>query len=133
VVAADNHIDMIGRLEKTVFDCPDPRALAAFYAEVLGMRVNEDSDDWVVIGLEPGMRQLAFQRATDFVPPRWPDPEHPQQLHVDIRVDDFDAAEQAVVALGARRRRAEPGTGFRVFEDPAGHPFCLVFNPRVAS
>ncbi|HEY2701857.1 MAG TPA: VOC family protein, partial [Pseudonocardiaceae bacterium] len=53
---------MIGRLEKTVFDCPDPRALAAFYAEALGMRINEDSPDWVVIGTEPGQRQLAFQR-----------------------------------------------------------------------
>ena len=38
---------MIGRLERTVFDCPDPGALAAFYAQVLGMRVNEDTDgDW---------------------------------------------------------------------------------------
>ena len=46
---------MIGRLEKTVLDCPDPRALAAFYAELLGMRVNEDTDgDWVVIGREAG-------------------------------------------------------------------------------
>jgi catechol 2,3-dioxygenase-like lactoylglutathione lyase family enzyme len=45
---------MIGRLEKTVLDCPDPRALAAFYADVLGMQVNEDSDDWVVIGAAPG-------------------------------------------------------------------------------
>ena len=44
---------MIGRLEKTVLDCPDPRALAAFYADVLGMEVNEDSGDWVVIGREP--------------------------------------------------------------------------------
>jgi catechol 2,3-dioxygenase-like lactoylglutathione lyase family enzyme len=51
---------MIGRLEKTVLDCPDPRALAAFYAEVLGMQVNEDRDDWVVIGDVPGARQLAF-------------------------------------------------------------------------
>ncbi len=71
---------MIGRLEKTVLDCADPRALAAFYSEILGMRINEDSDDWVVIGLEPGARQLAFQRATTWIPPRWPDPEHPQQL-----------------------------------------------------
>ena len=42
---------VIGRLEKTVIDCPDPRSLAAFYCEVLGMRANEDVDgDWVVIG-----------------------------------------------------------------------------------
>jgi catechol 2,3-dioxygenase-like lactoylglutathione lyase family enzyme len=38
---------MIGRLEKTVLDCPDPRELAAFYGEILGMRVNEDTDgEW---------------------------------------------------------------------------------------
>jgi catechol 2,3-dioxygenase-like lactoylglutathione lyase family enzyme len=119
---------MIGRLEKTVIDCPDPRGLAAFYAAVLGMRVNEDSDDWVVIGLKPGARQLAFQRASTWVRPRWPDPEHPQQLHIDIRVDDVDAAEQAVLALGARRLHGERESGFRVFSDPVGHPFCLVFG-----
>jgi catechol 2,3-dioxygenase-like lactoylglutathione lyase family enzyme len=119
---------MIGRLEKTVLDCPDPRALAKFYARVLGMRINENSDDWVVIGLEPGARQLAFQRAVTWSPPRWPDPEHPQQLHLDIRVDDVDDAERAVLALGARRLPAERESGFRVFADPAGHPFCLVFG-----
>ena len=120
---------MIGRLEKTVFDCPDPRALAAFYAEVLGMRVNEDDGDgaWEVIGRDVGWRELAFQRATPYLPPVWPEPGHPQQLHVDIRVDDVDAAERAVVALGASRLHDARDKGFRVFADPAGHPFCLVF------
>jgi Glyoxalase-like domain len=99
---------VIGRLEKTVLDCPDPRALAAFYAQVFGMRVNEDDGDWV--------------------PPRWPDLQHPQQEHLDIRVDDVDAAERAVLALGATRLPAEHESGFRVFADPAGHPFCLVFG-----
>jgi len=96
-------------VEKTVLGCPDPRALAAFYADVLGMRVTEDSEDWVVIGLEPGDRRLAFQRATTWAPPRWPDPEHPQQLHLDIRVDDVDAAERAGLADDrARSRPADP-------------------------
>jgi catechol 2,3-dioxygenase-like lactoylglutathione lyase family enzyme len=99
---------MVGRLEKTVLDCPDPRALAAFYAQVLGMQVNEDEEDWVVIGRVPGARELAFQRVTTWVPPRWPDPRFPQQLHLDIRVDDVDAAERE--------------QGFRVFADPAGCP-----------
>ena len=117
---------MIGRLEKTVVDCPDPRALAAFYAEVLGMRINEDSADWVVIGRESGLRELAFQRVEHWLPPHWPDPEHPQQEHLDIRVDDVDAAERAVVALGATRVHGVHEDGFRVFTDPAGHPFCLV-------
>ena len=120
---------MIGRLEKTVLDCPDPRSLAAFYGEILGMRVIEDTaGDWVVIGREPGYRQLAFQRADPYVPPRWPDPQHPQQEHLDIRVFDVDEAEQAVLALGATRLPAEHEDGFRVFTDPAGHPFCLVYG-----
>jgi hypothetical protein len=55
---------MIGRVEKTVIDCPDPRAPAAFYAQMLGMRVNEDNGNWVVIGAQPGARELAFQRAS---------------------------------------------------------------------
>jgi catechol 2,3-dioxygenase-like lactoylglutathione lyase family enzyme len=117
----------IGILEKTVIDCPDPRELAVFYAAVLGMRLNEDEPDWVVIGLEPGLRQIAFQRAEKWVPPRWPDAEHPQQLHLDIRVDDVDAAQQSVVSLGATLLDDTPGRGFRVFADPIGHPFCLVF------
>ena len=118
---------MIGRLEKTVLDCPDPRALAAFYAEILGWRVNEDTDGaWVVIGRDVGWRELAFQRADPYEPPRWPDPGHPQQEHLDIRVDDVDAAEEAVLGLGATRLPAAHEDGFRVFADPAGHPFCLV-------
>ncbi len=123
---------VIGRLEKTVFDCPDPRALAAFYAAVLGMRINEDSEDWVVIGTEPGARQLAFQRVTHWTAPAWCDPRRPQQLHLDIRVDDVDAAEREVLALGARRLPGELEGRYRVFADPVGHPFCLVFGGQRA-
>ena len=120
---------MIGQLEKTVIDCPDPRALADFYCELLGMRINEDTDgDWIVIGTEPGLRQVAFQRTDHWVPPRWPDPDHPQQLHLDIRVTNIDQAERQVLALGATRPHATHESGFRVFLDPAGHPFCLVFG-----
>ncbi len=121
---------MVGSLEKTVIDCPDPRSLARFYCQVLGMRVSEDLDSWVVIGSRPGLRQLAFQRVTAWVPPRWPDPAHPQQMHLDIRVSDADRAEQELLALGATRVHGERETSFRVFTDPAGHPFCIVFgNP----
>jgi catechol 2,3-dioxygenase-like lactoylglutathione lyase family enzyme len=123
---------MIGRLEKTVLDCPDPRALAEFYAAILGMRINEDIGDWVVIGEKPGARRLAFQRARHWRPPVWGDAEHPQQLHLDIRVDDVDAAEREVLARGARRLPGEVAGRYRVFADPAGHPFCLVFGRHAA-
>ena len=123
---------VIGRLEKTVIDCPDPRALAEFYAQMLGMVINEDIGDWVVIGSNPGLRELAFQRAAVWTAPRWPDPAHPQQMHLDIRVTDADRAEQEMLALGATRVPAEHETGFRVFTDPVGHPFCIVFGPTAS-
>lgn len=112
-----------------MLDCADPRALAAFYAQLLGMQVVEDTDgDWVVIGRETGWRELAFQRADPYEPPRWPDADHPQQEHLDIRVDDVGDAERQVLALGATRLPNAHENGFRVFADPAGHPFCLVYG-----
>jgi hypothetical protein len=92
------------------------------------MRINEDIDGWVVIGSRPGLRELAFQRAVGWVPPRWPDPAYPQQMHLDIRVNDADQAEKELLALGATRVPGERETGFRVFTDPVGHPFCIVFG-----
>ena len=49
-------------------------------------------------------------------------------MHLDIRVTDPDRAERSVLALGARRVTGVHEDGFRVFIDPVGHPFCLVFG-----
>ncbi len=116
---------MIGRWHGLVIDCPDPAALASFYQELLGMQRVQDDGDFVVIGDAADRPGVAFQRVPELRAPRWPDPEHPQQMHVDVRVADLDEAEPRVLALGARRL---PGGGerFRVYADPVGHPFCLV-------
>jgi catechol 2,3-dioxygenase-like lactoylglutathione lyase family enzyme len=119
---------MIGRLHTVVIDCPDPRGLARFYAELLGVETVRDEDEsWVVIRTPQGQR-IAFQLAPDHAPPTWPDPARPQQFHFDVHVDDVDAAERQALAIGARRLPGE-GDDFRVYADPAGHPFCLVFDP----
>lgn len=47
-------------------------------------------------------------------------------MHLDFDVDDLDAAESAVLAMGATKHDHQPGTTYRVFLDPAGHPFSLV-------
>jgi catechol 2,3-dioxygenase-like lactoylglutathione lyase family enzyme len=116
---------VIGRWHGLVIDCPDPRGLASFYQDLLGMQRVQDDDGWVVIGDAPDRPGLAFQLAPDLQPPRWPDPGHPQQMHLDVAVNDIDQAEEQALALGAQRL---PGAGknFRVYSDPAGHPFCLV-------
>ena len=114
---------MIGELQSVVLDAGDPHALALFYSELLGWPVARVDGDWVDIADGQG-RQLSFQFAPDHQPPRWPDPAFPQQAHLDITVQDLDAAEAQVLALGATPLPSnEPG--FRVYADPAGHPFCL--------
>jgi catechol 2,3-dioxygenase-like lactoylglutathione lyase family enzyme len=120
---------MIGRLHGIVIDCPDPSALARFYEQLLGWIRVQDDGDWVVIGEAADRVGLAFTRAAGFRAPTWPEPEVQQQMHFDVRVDDLDAAEAAAIGLGARRL---PGGGddFRVFADPAGHPFCLCVMQR---
>lgn len=121
----------VGRLDTVVVDCPAPRELAAFYAGLLGQDVADDgNDDWQSLTGDGRGASLAFQRATAFTPPGWPDGA-PQQLHLDLAVTDLTVADEQAVALGARR--LDPTTppspadsrGFRVYADPAGHPFCL--------
>lgn len=116
---------MIGRPHHVVYDCPDPAALADFYAELLGLPVTYRSADFVVVAPSDRHSGFAFQRAPDHVPPAWPDPSRPQQVHLDVMVDDLEVAAREVVALGARRL----GAGDHVYADPAGHPFCLVPRP----
>jgi len=116
---------VIGRPHHVIIDCPDPEALAEFYSELLGLPVTYRSDDFAVIARDDTSSGFGFQRVPDHRAPRWPDPEHPQQLHLDVMVDDVDAAEPRVLALGALRLAG----GDHVYADPAGHPFCLIPRP----
>lgn len=114
----------LAKLGAVVLDCPDPRTLAGFYAEVLGGTV-EGEGRWVDLRVPDG-QSLAFQEAPGFVPPAWPAPEQSQQFHLDLTVEDLDAAEETVLALGAKPLdTADRARTFRVYADPAGHPFCL--------
>jgi hypothetical protein len=45
-------------------------------------------------------------------------------LHLDFRVADLDAEHDGAVQIGARFL-ADESPEFRVYADPAGHPFCL--------
>ena len=66
---------------------------------------------------------LAFQE-TQLKAPRWPDPSYPQQLHLDLHVDDGKAAQELALWLGAIRP-PDMGGSCPVYADPAAHPFCL--------
>jgi catechol 2,3-dioxygenase-like lactoylglutathione lyase family enzyme len=116
---------MIGQLRTVVLDCREPAELARFYIGLLGASVVAEEPDWVAIK-DPAGRRLAFQRSPEHQPPQFPDPAGSQQLHLDVMVDDIETAERAVLDLGATRLDGD-GDDFRVYADPVGHPFCLIW------
>jgi predicted enzyme related to lactoylglutathione lyase len=116
----------IARFPSIVIDCPDPGALAAFYSTMLDWKT-EVQADWVDIRADYG-QCISFQKVEGYAAPTWPSQEVPQQMHLDVVVDDLDTAEAEVIALGATKAEYQPGTTFRVMLDPAGHPFCLCLS-----
>ncbi|MCW2819686.1 MAG: uncharacterized protein JWR42_2473 [Marmoricola sp.] len=117
----------------TAVEVPDPAALARFYSALL---------DWPLVHEEPGTSVLAaappdsphgavfhvFMATDDYVAPRWPAVEGEQRagMHLDLQVDDLDAAVAEAVELGATLADHQPHPGhLRVLLDPVGRPFCV--------
>jgi predicted enzyme related to lactoylglutathione lyase len=109
-----------------VFDAAELAVESNFWAGVLGGTVDAE-DDWHMV-LVDGEPRVGVQLAPGHVPPEWPDG-NPQQIHLDLWVDDIDAAHEEVMSLGAKLLKAagesESPDNFQVYADPAGHPFCL--------
>ncbi len=112
-----------------VFDAADLDAESSFWAGLLDGTVKAE-DDWhtVSVGGEP---RLAFQLAPDHTPPEWPDGA-PQQIHLDLYIDDLAEAHELATSLGAKLLKpaddAAADSGFQVYADPAGHPFCFCWG-----
>jgi len=116
-------------------DCPDPVELANFYSKITEFEVviaHNDKDGnplWVELK-DNGKTRIAFQRIKNYVKPTWPEGPVPQQAHLDFDVKDLNKAEAELIAIGAVKSpiqtSSKPEDNFRVYFDPAGHPFCLV-------
>ncbi|WP_026122420.1 VOC family protein [Nocardiopsis halotolerans] len=112
----------VGTVDQWGVNAAEPHALARFWAFVLGGEPVLRNDGWAHVEVGEGRPRLSFQ----------PDPAprtERNRVHPDLRVDDIDAAADAVVARGASRR-GEPVTDeqgtFQVLLDPEGNEFCLV-------
>lgn len=113
------------RYAAVTFDCPDPAELGRFYGEALNLPVAFSSDDFVFLARE-GAPGLGFNRLTDYRRPTWPDPAQEKQAHLELGVDDLEAAESRLLSLGAAKPDHQPSPDrWRVLLDPAGHPFCI--------
>ena len=125
----------IAKYSLTALDCPDPLTLANFYAQITDFKVvvaystKDGKPLWVEL-VDSGVTRIAFQRVEKYTPPTWPEGPTPQQAHLDFDVKDLNAAEAKLLEIGAVKSpiqtSSNPETNFRVYFDPAGHPFCLV-------
>ena len=116
----------VSSLLAIVTDTPDAGRLARFYAELTGGEVTRVVPEHGFVQVAYGDITLDFQTVEDYSPPQWPGQEHPQQLHLDFRGGDMEAAVAHAIALGATRAEPQPeGADFKVMLDPDGHPFCL--------
>jgi catechol 2,3-dioxygenase-like lactoylglutathione lyase family enzyme len=129
------------QLLHTVLDTTEPRLLAEFYRQLLGLRYREgdeppadgrvDDADWLVLVDSRGVRKLAFQQVERLDRTTWPRHEVPMQLHLDFTVSsvtELHRQREIAEALGAEvllDRTDEPDEPLLVFADLSGHPFCI--------
>jgi Glyoxalase-like domain len=133
-VAVGHHDQMsgeavIGWIREVVLDCAEPWVLARFWAGLLGGTPVEWYPGWVTLEPPPHGQRLSFQASST------PPVAQTSRVHFDILVDDLTAAHDRVVSAGATlvTEHVSPRPGpageqvpWRVYRDPAGHPFCLV-------
>jgi hypothetical protein len=115
------------RLAMASLDCAQPVPLAEFWAALLGGTVIASDDEVSVVQTDTIM--MATIRVPDYRPPTWPGGDTPKHIHLDLAVRDLDEAEAEALRLGAVKNDHQPHPDqWRVFADPAGHPFCLTAN-----
>ena len=127
------------RWSSVCVDCSDAEATAEFYGQLLGWEITDRDEPatpgggspWIALRDPQGGVGLLFQAEPWYEPPVWPEQSGRQtkMLHLEIHVDDVDAAVERAVALGATVAPHQPPDRdpkeLRVLLDPAGHPFCL--------
>lgn len=134
-------------LRAVVLDATDARGVAEFYRVLLGYQYRPGDDrppagqpdprgeDWLVLRDGTGAARLAVQHVAELPAATWPDPQVPQQLHLDLTVGNVEALtvqHDRALSLGAKvllDRSSDPEEPLYVFADPAGHPFCIFVSP----
>jgi predicted enzyme related to lactoylglutathione lyase len=113
---------VIGRISFLTIDANDPRTLAAFWCELLGTTVEETSDEGRFVFLAAAAGHiLSFQRV--------PEPKTVKnRVHLDVRVEDLEAATSAVRDHGGTwdgNERTLDDARWRTLHDPEGNEFDI--------
>jgi predicted enzyme related to lactoylglutathione lyase len=117
-------------LQCITVDAHNPKALAEFWAEVLGWTVGEDGDDigwWIERELndpnKTGFPDILFLKVPDSKVVK-------NRLHLDLRPDDQYAEVARLEKLGAKKidigQSTDPDTTWVVMADIEGNEFCVL-------
>jgi predicted enzyme related to lactoylglutathione lyase len=119
----------IGRVDGLVIDGADTMALARFWAAMFDTEIASIANEgkaneahYVDLAATGDAPLLRFQRVPEAKTLK-------NRLHVDIEVDELEAAIARVQALGGsilQPVRTEYGYDFAVMGDPEGNEFCLI-------
>ena len=118
------------RLQAITVDAHDPRALAQFWAEVLGWKIGEGVNEievWIERELgdpkNTGFPDILFLKNSDLKNVK-------NRLHLDLRPDEQASEVRRLEKLGAKRieigQSADPDTSWVVMADPEGNEFCVL-------
>lgn len=122
--------------------------MAQFYATLLGWRIAEQGPKgwWAIIRSPDDSLKIEFAGSPDYRRPVWPgrpveewidnpvpahSPGDQQQMmmHLDIEVEDLEAAVATAIDAGGSEAPWQPPNRnrerIRIMLDPAGHPLCL--------
>jgi hypothetical protein len=112
----------IGVLHEIVFDCPNPEALARFWQALIGGEVEVESEEWAILDGDDQGFYIGFQKVPEKKSAK-------NRVHLDVEVEDLDAAVDEAEQLGARKSGArveEDDGAFQVMLDLGGNEFCLI-------
>ncbi|MGW0231432.1 VOC family protein [Actinopolymorpha singaporensis] len=107
------------------------RDLADFYHRLLGWPIVDQGPDGGWMQLRPPVGEIGptinIEADREYRRPVWPSRADEQiaTMHLDIGVDDLDAAVAWALDFGATLAEHQPQQDVRVMLDPHGHPFCL--------
>src|SRR5687768_16044559 len=113
-------------------DCADAGPVARFYERLLGFEMVDFSPpEWAQLFDANGGVHLNIQGERWYEPPTWPEQpgEQTKMLHLEIEVDDLEAAVALAEEAGGTQAPHQPPdrdqSRVRIMLDPAGHPLCL--------
>jgi predicted enzyme related to lactoylglutathione lyase len=107
-------------------DCNDLERIATFWSSLLRVEVTSIQDGYAFLAHAPDRRVTIWLQQV-------PEPrEGKNRVHIDLAVEDLEAAERRVVALGGSLGERHEWHGFewRMCFDPEGNVFDVMLAPE---